>query len=156
MELWRAFRRRAPGRVLRVVAIICVLGGTCAATALATEYTSSDAYFSGDGYNYYNFSQISNSAGDDSAYSTSSHVNNGGLPANYLGVQARGYEASGGLCKESNYAYTLSGSIEVQQSATYLGDACGFQYFYSQGVSAAYNGSGYSYYYTNATQQLYP
>lgn len=72
-----------------------------------------------------------------------------GLPAGWMGTEGRLlYQGNGALCQTTGMQYNSS-QIVGQSSGQY--GSCGYNTYYSQGKTAAWNGNAYSYYYTYRT-----
>lgn len=97
------------------------------------------------GYSYKNqadmFTNATVAEADTGVYVTSG----GNAPTGYMGAQARLYLSNGSLCRQSVFEYNTSASSGILAS---IQTPCGNGTYYSYGGSQAYNGSGYSGYYT--------
>lgn len=125
--------------------MVGILLGISASVALAAYAESPWGYYGPFlGYSYKNKAIVSN---DDRLYAAT-HVYNqasGTVPTGYMGALARLYK-NDVLCTSTDWSYNSipANGMGVPTS----GSGCGSGIYYSYGKSAAYNGNGYSVYYT--------
>lgn len=89
---------------------------------------------------------------DAPAYAGTNQWTGSAVGAGWMGTNARTFYGNGTLCGDGGY-YFNSGSTTFMGSAKYT--TCGAHSdYYSWGVTAHWNGSGYSYWYTNRSPSL--
>lgn len=125
--------------VLIALMVGSLLGATANLALAATLYSSWYSYGPVLGYNYKNQAQITTDAGPLQA-STMVQANTS-VPGGYMGAQAQLFK-SGSLCAATGWKYDDEAGDVGYQIFTTTG-ACGSGNYYSQGASAAYDGSGY-------------
>lgn len=78
----------------------------------------------------------------------------GTVPIGYIGYQARLYKSNGDLVSSSNWGYNpyVVGGVFT---ATYFPEGSSSGYYYSKGLTSAYNGNGYTVYNTFQSPNLY-
>lgn len=144
----------SPGRPLRrrILALVgafatAFLVSFGAQAAIAGTAYSSNGYYTVNGHQYVNFAIISTSTGSASA-STWNQWSGGGTQVGWAGARGRLFTQDGYLSCEGSNTY----------NAAYGDPAIGYScvrtqpyVWYSYGVSLAWNGSGYSSYYTYAS-----
>jgi hypothetical protein len=87
---------------------------------------------------------------DDAQTYMWSYSDGNGVPAGWMGVDARSFK-NGSLCVQTGYQFN-PGTYYSWYSRTSTG--CGSGTYYSYGVIAAWNGSGYNYYYSQQSPSL--
>jgi hypothetical protein len=104
------------------------------------------------GYHYENLAYVENS--EYFAASNNATTNGASAPAGYMGAAGHLYQANGSLCEVSGWEYNGSAAIAFA-APTPLGSYCGAGYYYSDGWTRAYTGSGYDTYATAMSPELY-
>lgn len=117
----------------------------------AASSSSPWLYYSCYGKNYCNQSTIFISPSGASGISQA-NSNSGSVPSGYIGVCPRLYNGSGTLCQTVDWQYNSS-SATAKQVSTGEHTVRG-QSYYSFGITRAYNGNGYSNYYTYQSPSL--
>ncbi|WP_298335851.1 hypothetical protein [Ferrimicrobium sp.] len=97
------------------------------------------------GWNYNNQSCIVFSTGSAGSYgdisvNTDEHDN---APSGYMGILARVFADDGDLCEESSWYYNDGSAAGIEDAVYRPAAVCGAGYYYSSGLSRAYNGDGY-------------
>lgn len=121
--------------------------------ALATTNYSSTTSYTANGVTYSQFSTAvgdPSSSGSDRSDATVSSGPSHSQPAYYMGGKPRTLNSSGAICRQpSDYTYnTYTNDYAI---GTIYGN-CGLnQLMYGYGLTKAYNGNGYSTYYTTQT-----
>jgi hypothetical protein len=77
----------------------------------------------------------------------------GKVPQGYAGAQARLYNSSGTLIKDTGMSWNKSEANGYQADTPYMSVATG--YYYSYGITQQYNGSGYNTNYAYLTPNIY-
>lgn len=104
------------------------------------------------GYQYRNMSTISNDFYNE--YSTQVEVYPyDHAPVGYIGLKAQLYTSAGVLVGSSDWFYNTSELSYIGLKKSAIGLTSG--YYYSKGLSSAYNGNGYSVYSTFQSPNLY-
>ncbi len=149
------FVRKTPMPIkmgLPAFAVGIVLG--VSGPVLAAVTSSAIGYYGPiDGYNYENQADLSLSGGifvPETAVSTQQGAS---TPAGYMGCNARLFNTNtGALVQQSGMIYDNSSgnnfSVEQDDLTSRTGS------YYSYGITAAYNGNGYDYYYTFKSPSL--
>jgi hypothetical protein len=127
-----------------------------ALAAFAGSATSAQGYYTVYNHNYFNESSITTGIDPNgkpyaNAY-TGAMCNpcepSNSVPAGYLGAKARLFNASNQLISQTEFVYNSSSDwVEYSDSARLSPAVLGAAY-YSYGITAAYNGNGYTTYYT--------
>lgn len=139
-------------RTILCAFLISVFLGTSATVVYANSVNSNDRnYGPVNGYKYYNNASVINNT--NLCARTWVMMTEGGnqVPTGYMGGKARLYTSGGSLKRESEWIYNdqpIAGygvyTNNYNQSGTY----------YSKGISAAYNGNGYTTYSTYQSPNL--
>jgi hypothetical protein len=104
------------------------------------------------GYEYKNQAEISNFS--TLAVTTRAYVtSHSSAPTGYMGAQDRLYNSDGELVTSGNWFYNDEPVAGIISFMSTLPDPAG--YYYARGQTAAYNGNGYSVYWTFKTPNLY-
>lgn len=139
---------------MAVVGLICGAFLGIVSVALAAEATSSTGYTPYvNGHNYWTNSIIqTQQPGSPSVWAvTNVGPTSGTVGAGWMGADARKFK-NGSLCEETGYLY--NGSSTDAWGAIAHSTACGSGTYYSYGVIAVWNGSGYNYYYSQQSPSL--
>lgn len=121
-----------------------VLGS--AGVALATTASGPYGYYGPIyGYQYYNEAGVSTISTGANATTWVGSYQDSTIPIGYMGGFARLYNSNGVLEKYSSWTYNASAVYAMAVTSPTDGV---HQSYYSYGVTAAYNGNGYDYYYT--------
>ena len=142
-------------KLVKTVVLIFIFGAIssfAAFSALAYSYSqSSNLYFSNNGYYYYNYAMIT----VDSDYATGNSAidvqGSGTVPTGYIGAQGRLYSSSGTLMQVGSTYYN---SVAASGLSSGTGRCYSTGTFYSKGITYAYNGNGYTTYWTNQSPNL--
>ena len=131
-----------------VMLLMCIL----VSPASAASYPSTAAYYGPvAGYSYYNKSTLVISGSGN--WAEASVTRTGSTPpAGWMGAQVTLYK-NGAQCSAGNMLYTTS-AVAYFSRSTFPG-YCGAGTLNARGSTAAYNGSGYNYYYTNYSPSQY-
>jgi len=133
---------------------------TFTATAFAAGTAKSDEEpYTVHGYSYKNYSTISVGVvsgqkfanAQSSAYNTVSTT----VPAGYIASKGRLYNSAGSLVSETTYS-TNSNAVVSHASAVASHRPATYDGYYSQGITGAFNGNGYTYYTTYRSPTLNP
>lgn len=121
-----------------------VLGS--AGVAWATTATSPYGYYGPIfGYQYYNQANVTTTSTGANATTWVGSYQDAAIPVGYMGEIARLYNSNGVL--ETYSSWTYNASAVYAMAVTSPNDSF-HQSYYSYGITAAYNGNGYDYYYT--------
>lgn len=136
-------------RNLKTAAIAFVIGilfSTSITVVLAAEASSPyGSYGPYLGYTYLNQAVINTGPYSVNAHTTVQTESSTSVPTGYMGAQARLFDSSGTLIEYSNMTYNDS-PTSIMSTLAYTINRPGT--YYSHGISAAYTGNGYDYYYT--------
>lgn len=114
--------------------------------------STTTAYGPYDGYNYENSAAVALTNGSFAPWTYVKTQNGASVPAGYMGANARLYNANtNALVYKTGMDYLDSSSNNF--STVYFGGQLSGSY-YSYGVTAAYNGNGYTDYYTFKSPSL--
>lgn len=75
------------------------------------------------------------------------------VPAGYMGAKARLFDSNNNLIVETSWSYNSS-SANIHSNYTAHTTCTAGAYYYGYGITAAYNGNGYSNYYTFRTPNI--
>lgn len=121
------------------------LFGISVGAAIAGTASSPKGYYGPiKGWSYWNQATVHTGSPRIYASTTVSQNGTSNVPSGYMGALARLYKNSA-LCASNGYSFN-SGPANSLSVPTL--SACGSGTYYSYGATAAYNGNGYSYYYT--------
>ncbi|HBR02234.1 MAG TPA: hypothetical protein DD738_06460 [Ruminiclostridium sp.] len=130
--------------------------------ALASSAESSKGYYTVYGHDYFNYSTINtgtNYDGSTFVAAVSSAVcdppgTETAVPTGYLGARSRLYNSSGKMIEETDYLYNSSPAWVLHSDSARLDSPVSGQAYYSYGITAAYNGNGYTTYSTFKSPSL--
>jgi hypothetical protein len=148
-------------RLVRESKRIVIVGLTCgaflglAAVAFAAEADSTVGYTAVvDGHEYATQSSVyTQQLGSPSDWASTQlwTTNYAYVGAGWMAADARKFK-DGSICEQTGYQYNNS-SVYYQEAMAHT-TACGSGTYYSYGVVAVWNGSGYDYYYTFRSPSL--
>jgi hypothetical protein len=139
-----------------IVGLVCGAGLGIASVALAANATYSAYGYTAtiDGYQYGTrsimYTDEPGSPSDWAATTVFPTVNDspagsGEVPAGYMGADARKF-INGSVCEQTGYYYN---SVKASNQKVFAQTTpCGAGTYYSYGLIAVWNGSGYDYYYS--------
>jgi hypothetical protein len=137
-------------RGLVALAILAAVLGWSAGAAIASFDNSATKAFSVAGVPYENHSYLENTP--ENAHTNITRVDGFNAPTGWIGAKARIYWAGGTLCSATVWGYNTSSTVAYIK---YLNNGdCG-GYMYSQGRTAAWNGTDYVRQDTYKTTNLY-
>ena len=155
MSLRTLIRILAESKRTAVVGLVCGAFLGIAAIALAAQATSATGYTPVvDGHQYATQSILyTQEPGSPSDWAYTLLWTTGGenVAAGWMGADARKFK-NGSVCESTGYQYNNSSSSS--QGALADSKACGTGTYYSYGVIAIWNGSGYNYYYSQQSPSL--
>lgn len=129
-----------------------------AGPSLAGSATSPKGYYTVYGYDYLNYSGITTGISpNNKTYANSwsraqtSPMSGPTPPAGYIGSKGRLFDENDRLVVETTYVYTTSASNWINSETAGLNPAVSGRAYYGYGITAAYNGDGYTTYYTFKT-----
>jgi hypothetical protein len=130
-----------------------LLVGTASAAAAATVSSGVGDMGVNYGRHYYNQAvaiadAVNNTGWTDTWVSGTTKVSSG-----WIGSEARLFRDTGALCKASGMGYNPAAATTYSRSV--YNTSCPADYYYAYGKSAAWNGNGYTYYYTLRTPNIY-
>lgn len=143
--------RRARRMVFLVVATSAMVIGGATSAAASAVYSIWGTYGPILGIPYANRSEMSNTYSPAESTTWVKSTNGATIPAGWSGAQASLY-LNGGTCGHGAMVYE-----EVATSSpwgTSFDKWCGSGNYYARGSTAAYNGNGYSFYYTHESPIL--
>lgn len=149
---------RQPGRVMVVLAaaLAFVLGFAIPAAA-TIDYSDRWTLRTTSGITFTNQARVENE-GNTSSSETTTYASST-APTGWMGSEPRLLYSNGALCETGGMSYSGSSLNFLRRTLLYGGSAdigqCGDGYFYAKGKSAVWHGSGYSYYYTHRTINVY-
>ncbi len=119
----------------------------------ASVYSNWGYYGPINGYSYKNQASLGNNNGYLATGAWVYNQASGNVPAGYMGAKAQLYNSNNQLIDYSDWGYNSS-------SVNYFGVSISnnnysHTYYYSKGVTAAYNGNGYTSYNTFQSPNLY-
>lgn len=140
-------------KVMICAFLVGILISVSAVAFAATVYSSWGYYGPINGYSYKNQASLMNS---DGWLTTGTNVYNqysGNIPAGYMGAKAQLYNTNNQLIDYSSWQYNSTavnnfGVIIQKNNYSHT-------YYYTKGITAAYNGNGYTTYYTFQSPNLY-
>jgi hypothetical protein len=126
--------------------IIGIILGISTMVIFAGTASSSTGYYGPFlGYYYKNYATITVDGNGQNATTTVSNDGSGYIPTGYMGAQARLYK-NDALYKYSTMGYSSAPVISFFATTGWSSGGSGT--YYSYGMTAAYNGNGYTNYYT--------
>ena len=155
LSMHKLIRLLGESKRMAVVGLICGAFLGIASVALAAQATSATGYTPVvDGHEYATDSVMyTQQSGSPSDWAYTQLWTTGGenVGAGWMGADARKFK-NGSVCESTGYEYNSSPfSIQGAMAAS---TACGSGTYYSYGVIAVWNGSGYNYYYSQQSPSL--
>ncbi|PKM80684.1 MAG: hypothetical protein CVU88_04430 [Firmicutes bacterium HGW-Firmicutes-13] len=147
-----------PIKLATPIFIIGILIGFSASIAFASTATSPWGYYGPHmGYNYRNHSQIETGTSPFgnllNSYAKVEANPLQAMPTGYMGTQGRIYDTSGVLISFSDWGYNNEGNVSIASYTHANNSPQG--YYYGRGQTRAYNGNGYTTYWTFSTPNIY-
>lgn len=135
--------------------MVGILIGTSASIVMAATVSSSWGYYGPIlDYQYRNMASITNDPDVSRASTTVEVYPTGSAPIGYMGYQARLYKSNGDLVISSNWGYNPY-EVPAVETSVYFPKDSSSGYYYSKGLTSAYNGDGYTVYNTFQSPNLY-
>ncbi len=136
---------RSHAQVVVCAFMVGILIGVSTTLASAATISSPWGYYGPFlGYSYKNQATVSND-GHLYAYSRAENQQSENIPTGYMGALAVLYK-SDVVCESTGWAYNSGPAVAFYKYT--VGPGCGSGIYYSKGLTSAYNGDGYSEYYT--------
>lgn len=133
--------------------LIGVIMSCSIVTVLAGYGESPEGYFTVYGKNYVNRSSITTGSSYVNASSYTSTQDFSNVPEGYMGIKTRILDSNDNLIAESTMIYNTKSINVIHSNNPGISGVSG-NYYYSDGISAAYNGNGYDYYWTFQTPKI--
>lgn len=148
--------RKSKG-ILRTIgmAFLSLMIGFALPTAVyAGSAQSSFKYYTVYGYNYRNYSGVTTGSYNGTSYANSWTTGQTDLaatqvPAGYIGAQARLFDSNGSVVATTPYTYNDYTTATHSSDFASADPAISGRSYYGYGITAAYNGNGYTYCYSN-------
>ncbi|MGD0855703.1 MAG: hypothetical protein ABSA18_07835 [Dehalococcoidia bacterium] len=125
--------------------VVGIILASAPAAFAGLAYSNPIYYGPIDGYSYYNEALVYTGSGLAYAETLESNQGSGNVPTGYMGCLARLYNSSGTLVTNTPWEYN---SQPMLSFAAYTNDIYTSGTYYSSGIASAYNGNGYTPYYT--------
>lgn len=122
-------------------------------TAFAGYATSTWGYYTVYNRNYSNYCGITTGTSNGTPFANTStraqsNPTTTKVPVGYLGSKARLYDGSNRLIAETSYVYNSTETATLNSDFASKNPAVSGTAYYGYGITAAYNGNGYTTYYT--------
>jgi len=131
------------------------LVGIIISCGVAFAGSSPFGYFSVYGYNYKNWCGIAAGFIDGDPYvnggSTMMTQDYSYVPSGYMGAMVELFEENGYMVIDTPWEYNSGSDYRIESQIASIDSPTVGGYYYARGKSAAFNGNGYSYYYTFRT-----
>lgn len=135
--------------------LVITMVSVFAIPSLAAGATGATGYYSVYNRNYSNFSYVYAGYTSGTAYAsaitraqTDPTTTSNKVPSGYMGAKARLYNSSDQLVASTSFIYNSKEDNTLNSDVASLNPAKSTEAYYSYGITAAYNGNGYSQYYT--------